>query len=441
MLILKIVALAGVALGQAERPPKLDFKQKIDYASWITAQASKGKKSNALPRYAPLLPKPDGTGGVPSYDEAVQSAISGYQGIWTPSEFPELAEYINKNSAYLAALEEATQIRDCWDLIPPGTVMLDYKMPIFSCVRNAGRARLARAWMKQDQQAKAIQEAHRVHLRAARHMKQHSVQIAHLVAIALRSEVYRSIRRAAAADIIPEEEYASWYSATVDDDPGAPAWDSVVVIEFAHSYSSMQSVCPGGKHDIKAWKRLQELFKEVRPFSDEDVEDATSRDPRDAVKALEDYQDALIAAGRGPYRYSNAIRIGVAWFELETITGNAFARLFAADLTRCYQLIARAEADRRGTMLLLAIRAHRAKHGSWPSDLTRIDAGIELKKLKTFLIDPISGKRFVYKLESGKPVLYSVGIDGDDDGGKHHPKFGENDEGGDYVFWPVAKQR
>src|SRR5690606_29129414 len=42
-------------------------------------------------------------------------------------------------------------------------------------------------------------------------------------------------------------------------------------------------------------------------------------------------------------------------------------------------------------------------------------------------------KPFIYEIVAGQPVLYSVGIDGDDDGGMHDPSWSDND----YVIWPM----
>ncbi len=55
-------------------------------------------------------------------------------------------------------------------------------------------------------------------------------------------------------------------------------------------------------------------------------------------------------------------------------------------------------------------------------------------------VDPFSGNSLVYKRTRDGFTLYSVGLDQDDDGGRHHPQFGEFTDGrkhdGDYVFWP-----
>lgn len=49
--------------------------------------------------------------------------------------------------------------------------------------------------------------------------------------------------------------------------------------------------------------------------------------------------------------------------------------------------------------------------------------------------DPFSGKDFGYRKQGKSFLLYSVGVNLQDDGGKHDPLW----EKDDFVFWPVQK--
>ena len=88
---------------------------------------------------------------------------------------------------------------------------------------------------------------------------------------------------------------------------------------------------------------------------------------------------------------------------------------------------------RNAAYALLAINAHKAKHGHWPNSLAAAMPGV----LAAYKEDPFSGKDLVYRPDEGKPVLYSVGLDGKDDGGKLTPKSWS--ETGDEVFLPGLK--
>ena len=59
--------------------------------------------------------------------------------------------------------------------------------------------------------------------------------------------------------------------------------------------------------------------------------------------------------------------------------------------------------------------------------------------MKGLLIDPYSGKQFIYLVKDGQPLLYSIAADGNDDGGRHDAHWGEGSNGGDFVFWPYQE--
>ena len=69
----------------------------------------------------------------------------------------------------------------------------------------------------------------------------------------------------------------------------------------------------------------------------------------------------------------------------------------------------RIEAHRRMTRTMLDLYEQKAKSGSFPGTL---DAS------KPYMIDPCSGKPFIYRREKGRFILYSVGPNGTDEGGK-----------------------
>lgn len=443
MLILKFVALASLALSQAERPPKLDFKKNIDYAAWINSQFPPLKGENALDRYAPFMPTPDGKGGwtdrILELSGAAKEQWDAADYAWVPSECPALARYIEENTEYIDALVRATEIREFRDPIKPGTPVTEHICRYIWPSRWAAKALLMRAWMKQPKQTKALEDAHRDILRARRHIQQTPFMICGLVGMAHGSIVYGSVLRALDAEIITENDCARWFQQIQRDDPGTPSWKKHVLMEWASSLSSIQKTCPGGKHNPEGWKWANEMTGGKGPPTDKELAAYMKFDPHESVAVLDAHFEILVAACGGPLRWSNADKLRVeseAYRAKNLKSLNALAAFFVPNATRGYELCVRVEAERRGTLLTLAIHAHHAKHGKWPLDLGKIDAAMGLKNLKALRVDPFTGKRFLYKLKDGQPLLYSAGADGDDDGGTHHPKFGENGEGGDYVFWP-----
>jgi len=93
----------------------------------------------------------------------------------------------------------------------------------------------------------------------------------------------------------------------------------------------------------------------------------------------------------------------------------------------------------RGNRTVLELFRLKDQTGEFPATLDAVTGD--------FKTDPYSGRPFVYRRAGDDFVLYSVGIDADDDGGTHHARFGERPApgpdqpapppDGDYVFWPI----
>lgn len=77
--------------------------------------------------------------------------------------------------------------------------------------------------------------------------------------------------------------------------------------------------------------------------------------------------------------------------------------------------IARAAATVRATECVIAIRRWQLRHGGMPRDMATAIKGSPLKSVP---VDPYDGKPMRIALIDGQPVVYSVGRDGKDDGGR-----------------------
>ena len=89
----------------------------------------------------------------------------------------------------------------------------------------------------------------------------------------------------------------------------------------------------------------------------------------------------------------------------------------------------RSAAQLAGTQALLIVRRYELVHGRIPDSLE--EAAAE-SVLETVPIDPFSGRPIRMTVIAGKPTVYSVGKDGDDDGGQLDWNFGR--QPGDYLF-------
>lgn len=104
------------------------------------------------------------------------------------------------------------------------------------------------------------------------------------------------------------------------------------------------------------------------------------------------------------------------------------AKANADSYSKTYNLYLRLEADKRGTLLLAAIKRYKDNNGSWPSDLSQI---AELTANEN-LIDRRSEGPFMYKTTQDGFMLYSIGPNKiDEKGNRHEPAD-------DWPIWPPS---
>jgi hypothetical protein len=89
----------------------------------------------------------------------------------------------------------------------------------------------------------------------------------------------------------------------------------------------------------------------------------------------------------------------------------------------------RTVADVRGAECLVALRRWQFSHRETPSSLARVIGGSALTRMPA---DPFDGKPFRMTVIDGKPVIYSIGRDGKDDGGQQDSKF--DSQAGDLIY-------
>ncbi len=93
------------------------------------------------------------------------------------------------------------------------------------------------------------------------------------------------------------------------------------------------------------------------------------------------------------------------------------------------QQLAKSTASLHGLESLAAVRRWQIAHKSLPRNLA---AACREAGLKTVPIDPFSGQPIKFVIDGGQPVVYSVGKDGKDDGGKVDSK--NDSQPGDLIY-------
>ena len=74
--------------------------------------------------------------------------------------------------------------------------------------------------------------------------------------------------------------------------------------------------------------------------------------------------------------------------------------------------------------------------GNYFADKDTLQELVSTNYIEELPMDPYSDRPLVYKRMDGDFILYSLGADFDDDGGISS-KWGEGEQGGDHLFWPV----
>jgi len=112
---------------------------------------------------------------------------------------------------------------------------------------------------------------------------------------------------------------------------------------------------------------------------------------------------------------------------------NPFLNMLTPAVGRVIDISFRGQAETDALITTLALLRYKAAKGRFPENLERLVAAGYLNELP---MDPYSDGTLVYKRQGSDFMLYSLGVDFDDDGGVHS-KWGQGEEGGDHVFWPV----
>jgi len=127
---------------------------------------------------------------------------------------------------------------------------------------------------------------------------------------------------------------------------------------------------------------------------------------------------------------------------MKIIRDNVLLSVLTPALERAAELGHRHRTNVEAAVTILALQRYKADKGSYPNDLREL---ITTGYLRQLPIDVYSDKPLVYRKTDDRFILYSVGLDFEDDGGKPgadskgRPRLWDYDA--DAVFWPVPKSQ
>ncbi|MHC4641676.1 MAG: hypothetical protein ACYS32_08525 [Planctomycetota bacterium] len=97
-----------------------------------------------------------------------------------------------------------------------------------------------------------------------------------------------------------------------------------------------------------------------------------------------------------------------------------------------HSLFMRLKSDTAATRIIIALRRHKNKYGSWPEKLDNVKSLAPAESC----VDPVNGNSFVYKLTDEGFMLYSRGQNNIDDGGERDEWFEQESMADDWMIWP-----
>lgn len=165
---------------------------------------------------------------------------------------------------------------------------------------------------------------------------------------------------------------------------------------------------------------------------------------RDLLSKYDEMMDRLEAnAALWPWERDKSISLDA---EVEAMHANALTRsrylllsILLPALEKAVTTLDQANARRDATIAALALHRWHAEHGSFPESLDALVPAY----LPRLPLDPVDGKPLRYAITPDGPVLYSLGADGDDDGGarlgeehKVMPPHSDMTDG-DWILYPI----
>lgn len=137
---------------------------------------------------------------------------------------------------------------------------------------------------------------------------------------------------------------------------------------------------------------------------------------RKRISVLNRYLDQRIANAKLPYAAKPPEpELPSATEDMVTFGGKSLASLASPIGSIRFMYIYKSETQNRLLLLTLALRAYKLDNGQYPVKLTDLTS----KYLSKLPDDPFAMKgTFQYKRSGGKYIIYSIGPDGRDDGGK-----------------------
>jgi hypothetical protein len=378
---------------------------------------------------------------------------------WTANEFPHLARWLEAENDRLDKLAAASKRSRFYAPLltssdPP--LLVSALLPVANVCRPVAKALLVRAMHRAAEKniAGAMDDIFAVH-RFARHVADQATLIECLVGMALETMALDAQAALLANVDLTRDQLADLRKRNAALAPFPPAWKKM---ELGERMMYLDAVCHVAQNGAKS---MQQLMGTI-------AEDSATTKAMDALLSMTIDWDLPLR--RGNQWYDRNIAIGkiedpnkqrAAFGELEhdlkdlaasttempALIGavlsprkhasEKMANVLLSLLLPAFNAVYNAEnrTETRQTLLRVAIALHeyRAEHGKFPAALDDLKG----KQLATVPVDGFTASPFVYKPSQNGYLLYSLGQNGRDDGGRNKDQAQVPDHADETDDWSI----
>ena len=416
----------------------LDEKTRAQFYDYFGISAQSAASAPTMVPYASWL-KDKVPATVPASTSAADDETTMLHAPWRGIDHPQWQQWLDQQQAPLAALHQAC-LRDRYymPLLRPGGPgalspgpLIEVILPQLGPYRSLANLAMARAMMRLgDGDTAGFQSDITDALKLSRLVAQGPTLIEKLVALAIDSLAQSTLQAAATSNLLDAAAVQKLQAALAALPPLTPIQES---IDHAERYMFLDFVCLISQHGIGYIQHLQELSAGDAPSGPGFMAAAGGKlYPVNCNATLRQansfYDRCMEALAKPTYREQRAAFDGLEKEIQALMNRNILARitdpgsLLLGILVPSFGSIARSQEQAREmqdlAVISLHLRQYQLQHQSFPDTLSQL--GLPPESLR----DRFSDQPLIYRQEAPTArsaagyILYSVGPDGHDDGGK-----------------------
>ena len=396
----------------ADDPPPPNPDNPVDYVEWINAKYGRDDAANAADKY-------DAAAKAYVDDEEARKILSAPKGAdWTKHDRDVIRAWIASNEECLSDFTAASKLRHCYFKLDLNGKPLDelYSRKTHPA-RHVARLLTARAKLKLNEGdwRGAVDDCAAIR-RFGHHLMSQPSLLDYLAGVGATAWCY---------DVLLEVPRRA-----------AEGADYAALVKKVRKFDRPISLRPLRQLETEKlilWDLIQRLMRDTDADGKLDHIEKAAIKPvtlQSVIAETEEALDRIRKAFTSDYETANRqSEQAERWLSSRK---SSLAGLLLTNLTRFARTQRKMKAERNAVRVVLRLHAYYAEHGKWPKTLADATKGAS----SAIRRDLFSGKDMIYRIVNGQPLLYSVGVDGDDDGGKPAADGKRWSDNGDAVFWP-----